>query len=117
MYFVNTNFPEDRVQALLPWKNISELPDDSQIIFKRSNIDRYMEKQSATFYNEKYSVLNDFCYVESWTYYTLENKSNKTCEYQPVELNDNLIENIYEECSYPLKIKLMISDMQFDVEK
>ena len=42
-------------------------------------------------------------------YYTLENKPNKTCEYQPDELDDNLIENNHEECSYPPKIKLMTS--------
>ena len=42
-------------------------------------------------------------------YYTLENKSNKICEYQPDELDDNLIENNNEECFYPKRIKLMIS--------
>ena len=40
--------------------------------------------------------------------YTLESKSNKTCEYQADELDDNLIENNYDEY-YPSKIKLMIS--------
>ena len=42
-----------------------------------------------------------FCYAEFFVYYTLENKSSKNCEYQPDELNDNLIENNHEKCSYP----------------
>ena len=64
-----------------------------------------MERPSATFCNEKYRVLNDFCYTEFLAHYTLENESNKTCEYQPDELDDNLIENNHEKCSYPQKIK------------
>ena len=42
------------------------------------------------------SVLNDFCYAEFLEYYTLDNNSNKTCEYQPDELDDNLIDNGHE---------------------
>ena len=104
MYFVNTNLQEERVQVLLPEKEPSWLPDDSPNIFKRSNIDRYMERPSATFCNGKYIVLNDFSDAEFLAYYTLENKSNKTCEYQTDKLNDNLTENNHEECSYPQKI-------------
>ena len=33
------------------------------------------------------------CYVEFLAYYTLENKSSNSCEYQPDELDDSLIEN------------------------
>ena len=111
VHFVNTNLPEERVQALFPEKELSELPDDSPNIFKRSNIDCYMERPSATFRNRKYCVLNDFCYAEFLAYYTLENKLNKTCDElnQPDELDDNLTENNHEECSYLKNIKLMIS--------
>ena len=99
VHFVNTNLPEERVQVLLPEKELSELPDDSLNIFKRSNIDRYMERPSSRFCNRKYSVLNNFCYAEFLAHYTRENKSNRTCEYQPDELDGNLIENNHEECS------------------
>ena len=50
-----------------------------------------------------------FCYAEVLAYCTLENKSNKTGECQPDELDDNLTENNHEECSYFQKVKLMIS--------
>ena len=101
VYFVNTNLPKERVQVLLSEKELNRLPDDSPNIFKRSNIDRYMERPSATFCNGKYRVLKDFCYAEFLAYYKLENKSNKTCEYQPDEFDDNLIENNHKESSYP----------------
>ena len=44
MYFVNTNLPEERVQVLLSEKELSELPDDSSNIFRKSNIDRYVDQ-------------------------------------------------------------------------
>ena len=68
-----------------------------------------MERPNVIFCNGEYSVLDNFCCAEFLAYYTLENKSSKTCEYQPDELDDNPIENNHEECSYPKKIKLMIS--------
>ena len=48
-YFVSTNLPEERVQVLLPEKELSQLSEDSPTIFKTSNIDRYMERPSATY--------------------------------------------------------------------
>ena len=56
VYFVNTNLPEEKVQVLLSEKELSELPDDSP---------------------------NIFCHAECFAYYTLENKSSNSCEYQP----------------------------------
>ena len=68
-----------------------------------------MERPNATFCDGKFGVLNDFCYVEFLAYYTLEGKPTKTREYQPDELDDNLIENSHENCPYPKNINLMIS--------
>ena len=107
VYFVDANLPEERLEVLLPEKELCRLPDNnSPNIFKRSNIDRCMERPSATFCNGKYRVSNDFCCAEFIANYTLE---NKTCEYQPDELDDNLIENNHEECSCLTKFQLMIS--------
>ena len=60
-------------------KGLSKLPGNCPNIIKKSN-DRFMERSSATFYNGKYSVLNEFCCAEYLACYTLQNKSNKTCE-------------------------------------
>ena len=60
VYFVNTYPPEERVKVLLSEKELSELPDNSANIFKKSNIDRYMKRPNAIFCNGKYSILDDF---------------------------------------------------------
>ena len=80
VYFVNTNLPEERLQVLLSEEELRELPDDSPSIFKKLNIDRYVERPSATFCNGKYSTLNEFCYAEFLAYYSLENKSSNSCD-------------------------------------
>ena len=58
MYIVNPNLPEGRVQVLPSKKKLSELPDDGPNIFKKSNIERYAERPSATSCNGKYIVLS-----------------------------------------------------------
>ena len=56
-----------------------------------------MERPNATFCNIKYGILDSFSHVEFLAYDTLGNKSSKTYEYQPDELDNNLIENNHEE--------------------
>ena len=68
-----------------------------------------MKRPNAIFCYGKYCVLDYFCFAEFLAYCTLENKSSKTCEYQPDGLDDNLIENNHEECSYPKKNQIDIS--------
>ena len=85
VYFVNTNLPEERAHIyIISEKELSELPDNSPNIVKKSNIGCHMEKPNETFSNRKYSTLNNFCYAKFLTYCTRENKSSKTCEYQPL---------------------------------
>ena len=105
VYPFNTNFSEERVQVLV---ELTKLLDKSPNIFKKSNIYRYVERPNSAFCNEKCSALDYFCFAEFLAYYTIENRSNKTSEYQLDEL-DNLIENNHEEYSFPKKIKFMIS--------
>ena len=52
-----------------------ELPDDSLNIFRKSNIDHYMEIPSATFCIGKGSVLNKFCQAELFAHCIFENKN------------------------------------------
>ena len=101
VYFVNANLSEKRVWVLLSGKELGKLLEDSQNIFKKSYIDRYVQIQSVTFCNEKYSVFNDFYHTKSLEYNALENKSSETCEYQTDELDDDLIN--HKEYSYPEK--------------
>ena len=41
---------------------------------RKKKIDRYIERPSATLSNGKYSVLNNYCYVEFLVYYKFESK-------------------------------------------
>ena len=90
---VNTNLSEEILEVSLPVKGFSELTHDRPIIFKTSSNDRYLEIPNATFCKGKCIVSKNCYYVDILACYTFENKSNKTCKYQPDELDDNLIEN------------------------
>ena len=61
MCFINANLPERKSSSVTSWKKLNELSGYHPNILKKSNIDRYMGRPSATFCNEKYTVLNDFC--------------------------------------------------------
>ena len=100
VYFVNADLPIKRGQVLFSEKELSELPWGSSHIFKKSNTDVYMRRPNATFFNGKHSVSNNFCQAAFLAYCTLENQSNKAWEYHQHELDDKLIENNREECSY-----------------
>ena len=69
-----------------------EQPDNSPNSFKKLNINRRMKGPRTGFSSATYSVLNNFCNGEFLTYYTVENKSRKTCKYHPDDFDDNLIE-------------------------
>ena len=85
-------------------KQLNELPGDSPNILKKYKVDRYMERPRPTFCNGKYSILDYFCYAEFLVYYTLKNKSSKTGECEPDEVDNNFIDNYHEECPYPPKL-------------
>ena len=98
---MRTSLLRERVQVFLFKKELMKLPDNSPNNFKKLKINRRMQGPSTGFCNAKYSVLNNFCYGEFLTYYTVENKSRKTCKYQPEDFDDNLIEINHKERSYP----------------
>ena len=99
--FADTNLPEEGVQVSISQKGVAELPGDNLTIFEKLDINRYMERPSATFCSGKYNILENFCNANSLACYTFENRSSKTCKYQPDKLDDNLVENNHEECSSP----------------
>ena len=63
-----------------------------------------MERPSATFCHEKYIILDNLRYAEFSAYYTLENKSSITGEFEPDELDDNLIEITMKNVLIPKKL-------------
>ena len=101
VYFVNTNLPIKTGQALFSGEELANYQELGRShVFKKSNTEVYMRIPNATFFKWKYSVSSNFCQAAFLSYYRLENQSNKAWEYHPHELDDNLIENNHEECSY-----------------
>ena len=61
--FVNTILREERSNILQTEEQSSSLPEDSTDVFKRNNIDRYLARPSVSFCDEKYSILDSFCFA------------------------------------------------------
>ena len=72
--FANTNLPEKRFKMCKSARELEELPDDSVEVFKKNNLDRYMERPNVTFKKGKYALLDGFCYAEFLSNYDLETK-------------------------------------------
>ena len=106
--YANTNLPEKRPKMLRSQEQISQLPDESEDIFKRNILDRYMDRPDKLFCNGYYAVLSDFCYAEFLRYYYLAphiEENNRL----PVELSDEILENSFPDQVYPPVIPLMPS--------
>ena len=61
--FVNTILREERSNILQTEEQSSSLPEDSTDVYKRNNIDRYIARPSVSFCDEKYSILDSFCFA------------------------------------------------------
>ena len=61
--FVNTILREEHSNILQTEEQSSSLPEDSTEVFKRNNIDRYIARPSVSFCDEKYSILDSFCFA------------------------------------------------------
>ena len=106
--FANTNLPDKRYKMCKSAKELEELPDDSVEVFKKNNLDRYMERPNASFKKGKYAVLDEFCYAEFLSYYYLDTKPlpAATNDCQPEVLDDD---DSDKPLQYPKIIPLMSS--------
>ena len=100
--YANTNLPEKRSKMLRSQEQISQLPDERNIL------DRYMDRPDKLFCNGHYAVLSDFCYAEFLRYYYLAPHIEENNR-QPVELSDEILENSFPDQVYPPVIPLMPS--------
>ena len=90
---------------------ISELPEDSNDVFRRNMLDRYIDRPNTSFVGGKFSVLNEFCYAEFLRYYYLVSKAWDENDYQPEVLKDEMFEyNLTDVNSYPKIMPLMSSE-------
>ena len=62
--YANTNLAEKRLKMLRSKEEMCQLPDESEDIFERNMLDRYMDRPDRLFCNGHYAVLNDYCSAE-----------------------------------------------------
>ena len=61
-YFDNIDIPGERKETFLSEMELKELLGGSSHIFKKSNIDRFINIPNAIFNSGKWRALNNFCY-------------------------------------------------------
>ena len=107
--FANSNILEERIKISKSETELNMLPGHSTNVFKRNNVDRYINRSNNIFCHGSYQVLDSFCFAEFLAYYAPVSKSYKDQqhEYQPNVLPDQLIEKIDAACAYSKTIKLM----------
>ena len=101
--FANSNLPENRFRICRSKEEIDELPEDSVDIFKRNMIDLYIDRQTSTFSNGRYSILDSFCYAEFVAHYYLlpKNSNDSVNDNQPTVLQESILEVNHTACNYP----------------
>ena len=75
-------------------------------------IDRYIDRPNLTRSSRKFAVLDVFCFAEFSPYYYLpSNPKYKESDYQPEELDDEIVEDISNsDYLYPKDIKLLLNE-------
>ena len=93
--FANSNIPEKCFLLFLAEPKISEFPEDSKKIFKENMVDRYLDRPHLTSSRGKFAVTDACCVAEFSRYYYLpSNPKYKEYDYQPEELDDEIVEDI-----------------------
>ena len=107
--YANTNIPAKCCKILRSQQEISELPDESEDIFKKNMLDRYMDRPDEKFQNGKFASVSSLCYAEFLRHYYVSTISNEN-DWHPVELTDDMLEtNLAVTSHYPPVISLMSS--------
>ena len=109
--FINTNLPDERYRIFKSKEEIEELPEDSEDLFKRNMLNRYVDRPNTTFKGGKYSQFDSMCYATFSANYTLDTRKtgNEENDWQPVVLDDNVNELNHADQSLPKSTPLMNS--------
>ena len=116
--FANSNIPKKHFRVCFKEEEISELPENSQDIFRRSMLDRYKDRPNSSFGNGKYVIIDSMCYAEFLRYYKLTQITTNENDYQPEELTDQFIQGNHPfQHNYRKVISLMSSKEKFKCRK
>ena len=76
-------------------QNVSQLPDESEDIFRKNMLDRYLDRPDETLQKVKPALISSLCYVELLRYYFVSTISNEN-DWQPdFTPNKNKNYNVY----------------------
>ena len=70
--FANTNIAENRFKILRSQQEISELPYESEYIFKKNMLDRYMDRADENFQNGKFASVNYAKFIRYYCVYYIK---------------------------------------------
>ena len=117
--FLNSNLPEKRFSSFKKKAEIDELPGDSTDIFQRNMLDRYLDRQNENFNNGECKVIDQLGFAELLSLYYVDANQMKISEYdyQPVVLNDELMDSNHEESIFPKIVSLMSSTERLKCRK
>ena len=89
--FTSSKLPEKRYRICCSMAEILNMPANSKDLFKRNMLDRYIHRPDKIFCQRIYQLLDELCYAEFLSSYSLENlKSNQCNDSQPEILSDLL---------------------------
>ena len=114
--YANTNIREKRFRVLRSQNEIGDLPDDSNDIFKRNMLDRYVDRPDKNFCNGCYGLLKKFCYAEFLRFYYIVPLANGN-DWQLMELKYELLEVNSPATAYPIVISFMPSKEKMKCRK
>ena len=78
--FANTNLPNKRYRVCKCKTELQSLPPDSTDVFKRNNIDRYIDRPNVAFKGGQYSMVDNLCFAEFLAYYVLDTSKRPDVE-------------------------------------
>ena len=69
--FLNNNIPEKKYRIFWNKEEIDELPEDSNDIFQRNMLERYIDRSDKNFMGGRYTAIDVMCFAEFLSYYYL----------------------------------------------
>ena len=74
--YVNTNFTDKRYRILKSELEVEELAEDSEELFRRTMLDRYIDRPNPTFLKRKFATCDNICFASFCANYVLEMNKN-----------------------------------------
>ena len=107
--FFSSNMPEKWYRIFKKKCQIDQLPEDS-LGSQRNMLDRYLASPDESFWN-MWREISNMCFSELLSLFHPNLRTSKDLEsdYQPVVLDDELLEQERQDCNYPKEIPLMSS--------